>query len=227
MLLLKRASVFNELLYNLPVHGRLAAEEIDLEISAGTRVRNQKIQCLLADFKTHQRSSAVVLALFRKTIATCEVAVVGNVKTERLDDSLSRLKVAHKALIAVRGEELLGINERLHGLNDFLNLLCRIIRLQFRADRLLGLLGERCRLLEFSDHRLGNLYRPVERRIRNMHGARVDVHHNGNAVVDKLVNQAFTCFLYTNFFIKHMRSPPEAGCKNTLQDKNPYNPLRL
>ena len=137
----------------------------------------------------------MILPLFRKAIATCEVAVVCNVKTERLDNRLSRLEVAHKRLIAVLGEQLFAVNERLHSLDDLFDFLRRELTAEFLPDSLLGSLRKRLRSLQFSDQRLRHLHGAVKCGVCDMHRAGVYIHHDGNAVVNKLMNQAFTCFL--------------------------------
>ena len=71
MWLLLGTTVLNKLFYNVPVHERFSAEEIDLQISSVSGVCNQEIQSLLADLKAHQGTTTVVLALLRKAITAC------------------------------------------------------------------------------------------------------------------------------------------------------------
>ena len=66
--LLQGTAVLYQLLYNFPVHKRLTAKEIYFQVSAVSGIRYQEIQCFFADLKAHECTSAVILALFRKTV---------------------------------------------------------------------------------------------------------------------------------------------------------------
>ena len=59
----------------------------------GTRVCDQKIQRLLADFEAHQRFIAAVLALAGKTVFAGKITVVGDMQTESLDDRGTILEI--------------------------------------------------------------------------------------------------------------------------------------
>lgn len=59
--LLLFSSVTHQIFDNLPVHQRLTAEEIHLQIPPGTGIRDQKIQRLFSHFVGHQFPVAVVL----------------------------------------------------------------------------------------------------------------------------------------------------------------------
>ncbi len=65
-LLFHRAGVGHQILYHLPVHQRLAAEEVHLQIVPGARVIHEKVQRLLAHLIAHHRPLPMVVAL------TCE-----------------------------------------------------------------------------------------------------------------------------------------------------------
>ena len=73
-------AVGDQLLHDLPVHKRLAAEEIHLKVLPVAGIFHQKIQRLLSDLKAHQSAAAVILALLRKAVAAGQVAVVSDVK---------------------------------------------------------------------------------------------------------------------------------------------------
>ena len=91
MKLLLLSSIFHKILYNLPVHKRLATKEIHFQILSGTGIGDQEIQCLLSNFKGHQRTSSMILSFFRKTVSACQITVMGNMKAESLYNSLTVL----------------------------------------------------------------------------------------------------------------------------------------
>lgn len=74
MLLLDRARVGNEIFDDFPVHQRFSAEKVHFEIATSPAVFNEKIQSALANFKRHERSLAVILALRCKAIFAIEIA---------------------------------------------------------------------------------------------------------------------------------------------------------
>ena len=86
--LLLLSAVSHQVFHHLPVHQRLTAEKVHLQISSVAGIGNQEIQRLLAYLKTHQRSAAMVLAFLRKAVFTGQITVMGNVQTERLDNGL-------------------------------------------------------------------------------------------------------------------------------------------
>ena len=63
-------SVCNQIFDNLPVHQRLSAEEIDLQVVTVAGIGDQEIKRLPANLKTHQRTAAMVLSLFCETVLT-------------------------------------------------------------------------------------------------------------------------------------------------------------
>ena len=68
-LLFHTPGIGHQLLHHVPVHQRLAAKEVHFQIVPGAGIVHQKIQSLLAHFKGHQGSFAVVLALACKAVA--------------------------------------------------------------------------------------------------------------------------------------------------------------
>ena len=57
------AGIGHQVFHHLPVHQRLTAEEVHLQIDAGAGLGDQKVQGLLAHLKGHEGSLTVVLAL--------------------------------------------------------------------------------------------------------------------------------------------------------------------
>ena len=82
--LLLGAGIGNQLLYHLPVHQRLSAEEVHLQIGAAAGVFNEEVQGPLANFKAHQGPFPVILALAGKAVGTVEVAGVGHMEAQSL-----------------------------------------------------------------------------------------------------------------------------------------------
>ena len=83
------SSVFHKILYNLPVHKRLAAKEIHFQILSGAGISDQEIQRFFSYLKRHQRTSSVILSFFCKTISTCQITVMSNMKAKSLYNGLA------------------------------------------------------------------------------------------------------------------------------------------
>ena len=173
--LLERTPVSHEPLHGLPVHQRFAAEEIDLEIPAGAGSGHQEVQGLLSGLEAHQLPAAVVLALLGEAVAAGEVAVVGNVKAQRLHDRPAVLERLEALLIFVRGEQLARVNQ----LFDIVDRLVQVI---------LAVRGDQCRdgpLPELRPVRDAGLVKAAVDRdrvindvVHDVNGAAADVHHD-------------------------------------------------
>ena len=106
-LLFDGAGVGHQLLDHLEVHQRLAAEEVHLQVPARAGVLHQKVQRPLAHLKAHDGPLAVVLALAGKAVGAVEVAGVGHMQAQRLDDAGALfLELARHGGKGVRREEL-------------------------------------------------------------------------------------------------------------------------
>ena len=106
-LLLALTRVGDQLLHRIKIHQRLTAEEIDLQVSPGAGMRDQKIQRLSADLRAHDGAFAVIPALAGKAVAAVQIAGVRHVQAERLDDIAAFLfKASGHRLKAVRRKEL-------------------------------------------------------------------------------------------------------------------------
>ena len=79
--LLLLPGVGHHILDHLPVHQRFAAEEVHLQIPAGTGMGNEEINGLLTHFQGHESPVALVLALAGKAVVTGQVAGVGHMET--------------------------------------------------------------------------------------------------------------------------------------------------
>ena len=101
MWLFKTPAVLHQVLYHLPVHQGLTAEEIHLQIHAVSGIGNQKIQCLFPYFKAHKSTSSMIFSLFCKAVFTCQVAVVGNVETKCFYHRLTLFKICDIVFIDV------------------------------------------------------------------------------------------------------------------------------
>ena len=91
MKLLLLPSIGDQILHHLPVHKRLPAEEIHFQILPAAGAGNQKIKRLSPHLITHQGAASMVFSFLRKAVPACQIAVVGNVQTERLYHRLFRL----------------------------------------------------------------------------------------------------------------------------------------
>ena len=112
MLLLDASRVSHELLDNVPVHQRLAAEEVNLKVVASARVFDKEVKGALAYLKAHKSAIALILALTCKAIGAVEVAGVCNVQAESLYDLAVILVIAGKLLVLVNREQLSCLLER-------------------------------------------------------------------------------------------------------------------
>ena len=108
ILFLDAACIGNQLLADLEVHQRFAAEEVDFEVAAGAGIFNQEIQCALAGFKAHQAGLAVEFALRSKAVAAIQVAGMCHVQAERLDHVGTVLEVKRMVGVGVRRKQLAG-----------------------------------------------------------------------------------------------------------------------
>ena len=84
-LLFDAARVGDEVLDDLKIHQRLAAEEIHLQIAPSAGMGDEVIQREAADLEGHQRALALILPLTGEAIGAVEIAGVRNVQAERLD----------------------------------------------------------------------------------------------------------------------------------------------
>ena len=84
VLLFNASCICHKLLYNVPIHKRLTAEEVNLKISSCARIFDKKIKRTLSRFKAHNSALARVFTLTCKAVRAVEVTGVGNVQTERL-----------------------------------------------------------------------------------------------------------------------------------------------
>ena len=75
-----RTRVCNKIFDDLPIHKRLSAEKVHLEIAARSAVFDEKIKRTFAHFVRHKRTLAVIFALRRKAILAVEIASVRDVK---------------------------------------------------------------------------------------------------------------------------------------------------
>ena len=107
---LDAAGIGHQALDHIPIHQRLAAEKVHLQVAPRTRVRHQKIQRLPAHLKAHHGPLAVIFALAGKAVGAVEVAGVGDVQAERLDHAGGfALELAGGRLVGVGGEQPAGV----------------------------------------------------------------------------------------------------------------------
>ena len=95
--LLLLSAVFGEALDHIPVHQRLAAEEIYIKILMVARILDEEIYRALTDLIAHDRTLAVVFTLARKAIGAVEVTGVGHMQAQRLDGEVPLPEVSGKS----------------------------------------------------------------------------------------------------------------------------------
>ena len=104
ILLLQVSSIGYQLFHCLPVHERLASEEIHLQIVPVPRILNQEVQRLPAYLRGHHGAPPVVFPFLCKTILAGKVAVMGNMEAQCLDHCLALLHFVYIILINVLGK---------------------------------------------------------------------------------------------------------------------------
>ena len=101
MKLLLLPAIGYQILYHLPVHQRLASEEVHLQIPAASRIRNQEVQRLLSYLVGHQCSASVVFALLRKAVAAGQITVMGNMQAQSLHYGRTLLEINDLVLVCI------------------------------------------------------------------------------------------------------------------------------
>ena len=114
MKLLLLSAVCHKILDHLPVHKRFPAEKIHLQVASVAGIGNQKIKCLLPDFKGHKSPSPVVLALLGKAILTGKVAVMRNVQAQSLHNRRALFEIHDIVLVGILRKKLLVVDQHLH-----------------------------------------------------------------------------------------------------------------
>ena len=103
------AGVGHQVLDHLPVHQGFPPEEVHLQVHPGAGVLDEEVQGLLAHLEGHQGPVPVVPALGGKAVLAVEVAGVGHVEAQGLQDGFGVLEgLLLHVLPQVLGEELAG-----------------------------------------------------------------------------------------------------------------------
>ena len=172
VLFLDAACIGNQLLADLKVHQRFAAEEIDLEVAAGAGVFDEEIQRALAGLEAHETGLAVELALRGEAVAAIQVAGVGDVQAECLDNVGAVFEVKGVVGVGVGRKQL----ARGGQLVDVVEHVADVSGGHIGAVRVL--FGEGCSsllpaaaLVDQGDGVIGDV-------IHRMHAAAVDIQHN-------------------------------------------------
>ena len=127
-LLFHTAGILHQLLHHVPVHQRLTAEEVHLQIGAAAGVIHQEVQRLLTHLKAHQRAVAVILALTGEAVGTVQVAGVRHMQAQRLHHiARTLLERTGHVREGVGGIEFPGLLQRLHVINAVPQILLRHI----------------------------------------------------------------------------------------------------
>ena len=77
--------VAHDLLHDVEIQERFAAEKVDFQIMPGAGIFDQEIDRALPDFRAHQRARPMETPLAGEAIGAGQVATVGNVETKRFD----------------------------------------------------------------------------------------------------------------------------------------------
>ena len=132
--LLKAAPIGYQILYHLPVHKRFPAEEIHLQVDTASGIFHQEIQGLFPYLIAHKRSSSMILSLLCKAVFAGKIAVMGNMKAQRLYHGLSLFEIKNIIFINIRCIKLSHFLQLHHLLISILNICCFIFSLKlFKA----------------------------------------------------------------------------------------------
>ena len=176
MQLLLLSAVFYQIFDNLPVHQRLATEEIYFQIATASGVFDQEIQCFLSDLITHQFSVTMIFAFFCKAVATGKVAVVCNVQAKCLYNCRTFLKVHNVIFVFVFCKQLSVFCQGSDFLTGFFHFCLAVFSGQFCYNLL------RCVIFVQSDHIIGDI-------IYHMDRTTVYIKNNVITIIFILVNQ--------------------------------------
>ena len=181
VLLFLAAAVSDKLLDNIPVHKRLAPEEIHLQVDAAAGILDEEIECLAADLIAHERTAAHVFALVGKAVFAAEVAVMRHMQAERFHHGVALLEIDHGIAVRIVAEQGAVLLQGAHVADDLLHLTARDfgaigIALQHGGRDLL-----RRVILPHGDHVVGEI-------VHHMDAAAVHIQHNIVTVAFILMN---------------------------------------
>ena len=110
LLLLDGSRIRDEVLNDLEIHERFAAEKVNFEVPSGARILDQKIEGAFADFEAHHRALAVVLTLRREAVGAVQVTGVRDVQAQCFYHAGSPgLQLARHRLVRILREKLTGV----------------------------------------------------------------------------------------------------------------------
>ena len=179
-------SVCNQIFDNLPVHQRLSAEEIDLQVVTVAGIGDQEIKRLPANLKTHQRTAAMVLSLFCETVLTGKVAVVRDVQAQCFHNGRTCLVVKNRFFIDIFCKEYTGIFQLLAFLQRFFYLFSWILVFQ------------QCSRFHFGLTAIQQRNGIVHKVINHMYGTAVYIQHDVISIIFILMDHIKTPLFYSH-----------------------------
>ena len=173
--------VINGLLHHMPVHERFAAEEIQFAVFSGAAVGNEEIHASSCHVKGHEHAPLAVAALPCKAVLAAEIAVMGNVQAQRLDDRP-----------VFNGHFIVGVHRRKEDflLNQFIQVIHHFIQFLFLIGR--RQIGQH-HITVFSVIKFQYLICYV---IHHMNNAAVYIHHNVHAVLTETMNHGLYIIIH-------------------------------
>ena len=178
-------AIGHQILDYLPVHQRLAAEEIHLQIMPVSGIGNQKIQSLLSCLIAHQRPASVVFSFLRKAVAAGQIAVMGDMKAQCFYHCGTLFEINDLVLIGIFREKRSLVFQHLHIIQHFPDILFRPSVLQLCHDIL------RSAVLIQAYHLIGQL-------IHHMNSSAVHIQNNVVTVVIIAMYHFRTPYVYKN-----------------------------
>ena len=170
------SSVSHQIFYYLPVHQRLAPEEINFQIPSASGICDQKVQRPLSHLITHQCPATVILSFFRKTIFAGKVTIVGDMQAQSLYHSLPCLKIQHSVFIDILREQNAGILQRITLLQRFCQFPDIVFAPQTGNHRIVCI-----SLIQQFHHIIDNI-------VHHMYGAAVHINNNVITIVFVLMD---------------------------------------
>ena len=203
MKLLLLSSVCHQVFYNLPVHKRLPAKEINFQIPSCSGIGNQEIQGFLTNFISHKRSSSVILSFFCKTVFAGKVAVVCDMQAKSLHNCLTFDNLPDKRLICINNKKLSVCSQLCHIIQYISKFFFGISSCQLFFKLIPCTFFFQCLHCLILIHTIQTCDYFVPRLVHYMNASAVDIKYNIISIILVLMNHNRYPFLslFFNFFL--------------------------
>ena len=118
--LLLLANIGHRLLHHMPVHERFTAEKVQLAMFTVSAVGDEEINSPARHIEAHEHTPLSISSLSGKAVLAAEIAVVGDIDTQRLDN---RFIFDRHFIILIHGRiKRLSPDEFIQIIHDFIQL---------------------------------------------------------------------------------------------------------